>query len=136
MSHSMTDPTGERCPHGIRWSTGCPQCDGEMQARITARLDAPEPCSQPLAYVPLIAGRPHWPGTQPTRDSDDEWMALYAAPPAALLEAAHETLHWLEGQQADEEADCGRPQCPDCIPRRDRQVAIDALRAALGVSNG
>jgi hypothetical protein len=54
----------------------------------------------------------------------------------ALLEAAHETLHWLEGQQADEEADCGRPQCSDCIPRRDRQVAIDALRAALGVSNG
>lgn len=54
----------------------------------------------------------------------------------ALLEAAHETLHWLEGQQADEEADCGNPQCSDCIPRRDRQVAIDALRAALGVSNG
>jgi hypothetical protein len=55
------------------------------------------------------------------------------APPAALLEAAHETVHYLEGQQAHEEDDCGDPVCRDCEPRRERQRVIDALRAALGV---
>ena len=48
-----------------------------------------------------------------------------------LHEAAHETLHWLEGQQAHEDDDCGDPACRDCEPRRERQEAIDALRSAL-----
>ena len=42
----------------------------------------------------------------------------------ALHEAAHETLHWLEGRQ---ERDA------DGESRRERQEAIDALRAALEV---
>ena len=39
MSHSMTDPAGERCEHGIRWVTECPQCNDVLRALAQQSLD-------------------------------------------------------------------------------------------------
>jgi hypothetical protein len=30
MSHSITDPAGETCEHGVRWAVDCAQC-GEFE---------------------------------------------------------------------------------------------------------